>query len=662
MKSTPQKPRSISFWRPTSPRLDEFINLLELLHVPAILYDVPHDKILGANSKLLRFSAYSRTEITKLSLQKILPDISPLELLGDQVKPIVEVESCVTIRNGQQIPSFIQVTLLNPNLNWLIILIETQAQRQQQQIQSQRQFNLLHTLDQISLTDFSTNNQDLLDIITKYGCMITGSSIMAIYKLVPESNIYEGDKFIQISIFGDGTVFPNIIESQDISQLSEPYLWQPGKRISVELHRLARKYQLSYLAYAPIRNNQNLFGILIAADTQNYIDDQILPYLNTLSNIVAARIRNWSSINKLETEYQENQEAFTIYQKVMDNVQDGIILLSPSMEITEINPSCEQILGYANREIQGQPVENVLIGAPNLHFSLQAATEGVETPTIGNINLHRRDGQSFAAHLQIIPVLKNKAVSGIIILLRDLSKHHEIKIRTQQLEQRALLGELTAIFAHEIRNPINNMSLAIQLMELETSKEDPNFVHIDRLKQNRDRLTHLMDTVLSFSRSTNYQMVPIDIVSVIDKVIVRWQPNMIREKVESHLHKTGEIPMVNGNAHALEQIFNNLFSNAIRAMHETNGGILNIKLEKLRDPAGQMMIQINVSDTGPGIPQEHLTHIFQPFFTTDKDNGTGLGLAITQRIIIAHKGKIQVESFPGGGTVFHIQLPAVHPQ
>jgi signal transduction histidine kinase len=73
-----------------------------------------------------------------------------------------------------------------------------------------------------------------------------------------------------------------------------------------------------------------------------------------------------------------------------------------------------------------------------------------------------------------------------------------------------------------------------------------------------------------------------------------------------------------------------------------------------------MMIQINVSDTGPGIPQEHLTHIFQPFFTTDKDNGTGLGLAITQRIIIAHKGKIQVESFPGGGTVFHIQLPAVH--
>jgi two-component system sensor histidine kinase BaeS len=157
-------------------------------------------------------------------------------------------------------------------------------------------------------------------------------------------------------------------------------------------------------------------------------------------------------------------------------------------------------------------------------------------------------------------------------------------------------------------------------------------------------------------------MVPMDILSVIEKVLVRWQPHMAREKVESRLQKVNRIPMVNGNAHALEQVFNNLFSNAIRAMHETNGGLLHVKMETLRDTAGQEHIQINVSDTGPGIPQEHLERIFQPFFTTDKESGTGLGLAITQRIIIAHKGKIQVESFKGGGTVFHIQLPAVHLQ
>jgi len=653
------KPKSLSLWKPSTPRLEEFNALLELLPVAAILYSVQHHCILGANSKILRLSAYTQTEINQQLIEGLFPRNKEIDFINHSNQPGNDFISDIATRSGQSIPVVIQVLPLDSQNKWLVISIETQTQRQQTQTKNQRQIVLFSALNEICRIGDSSNRVDVLHSIAQYGSQLAGTGTIAIYQF--QKSTYSSDKeaLKRVAIHGDDSILPEEIEISDLAQLKASNIWQPGKRISADLHRLARKHSLTYLASTPIRAQDELLGLVIAANIRSEPDEQILQLLEILASSLNSRFELWNSIDNLKKEYIEQSDAFIISQKALENVLDGIILLSSNLDITEMNLSAEQILGYSIHEVYKQPVQNVLIGAGSLYPALQLATDGIETPSLGNVNLHRRDGQAFSAHVQVLPVIKDTTVIGILILFRDLSQENEIKLRTQQLEQRAFLGELTAIFAHEIRNPMNNISLALQMMEIETGEDNPNRMHIERLKQNRDRLIHLMDTVLSFSRSTSYQMVPTDIVNIIERVALRWQPRITREKVETRLQKPSHPIIVNGNDNALEQVFNNLIDNAIRAMRDTNGGILHIRIEVIPGHAGMNHVQITVSDTGPGIPKEYLDKVFQPFFTTDKQNGTGLGLAITQRIIIAHKGKIQVESFSGGGTIFQIQFPTL---
>jgi signal transduction histidine kinase len=195
-------------------------------------------------------------------------------------------------------------------------------------------------------------------------------------------------------------------------------------------------------------------------------------------------------------------------------------------------------------------------------------------------------------------------------------------------------------------------------MEMKLPPDDPNREMVEHMKQDTDRLAHLMDSVLTFSRSTETKLGPMDLKVFLDQLVSRWRPRMYRANVNSELHIPPEIPRINGNEKSLEQVFTNLFTNALRAMAET-GGTLSVRVKLLPQIGSSRHLQVDVSDTGIGIPPENLDTIFNPFFTTDPQ-GTGLGLAITQRIITAHKGSITVDSFPGGGTVFHIELPIIH--
>ncbi|MGA9398279.1 MAG: ATP-binding protein, partial [Anaerolineaceae bacterium] len=126
--------------------------------------------------------------------------------------------------------------------------------------------------------------------------------------------------------------------------------------------------------------------------------------------------------------------------------------------------------------------------------------------------------------------------------------------------------------------------------------------------------------------------------------------------VELFFQPEGNTPEIMGDPRTLEQVFTNLISNAVQAMSTTGGGTLGIKTQPYQGP-DFLMADVTISDSGPGIPSEIREHIFEPFVTTNPQ-GTGLGLAITRRIVSAHHGTIDVESFPGG-TIFHVRIPSL---
>ncbi len=329
------------------------------------------------------------------------------------------------------------------------------------------------------------------------------------------------------------------------------------------------------------------------------------------------------------------------------------LILSPDLTVAEINPSAESILGYANVEALRQPVDSILIGSESLGAALTSAKEGIPSLTGGDLTLHHRNGNSFPAQVITSPVMNNGQIYAIIVLIRDLSEQHQSKATNKQLEQRAILGEVTAIFAHEVRNPINAIMLSLQVIEEELDEADENHKWIGNIRDECNKLLYLMDSVLSFAKPLEYKMASVDLDYLLPKILERWHPGLLKLNIFSYYESVPENPFIEGDIRALEQVFTNLISNSVNAMSE-KGGSLRIKVSEADDKNDARFFQVTMTDSGHGIPDEIKAHMFKPFVTGSK-HGTGLGLAITQRIINAHKGKIEVESYPGG-TIFKIYL------
>ena len=182
-------------------------------------------------------------------------------------------------------------------------------------------------------------------------------------------------------------------------------------------------------------------------------------------------------------------------------------------------------------------------------------------------------------------------------------------------------------------------------MAMNLPEDDPNQEVIGRLLDDCTRLTHLMQSVLTFSRPPENKFQQVELAEVIPTLLERWRPRLTRLKVNHEFISKAEKTTIEGDPRALEQVFSNLIGNAVEAM-EITGGNLSVQIRPSHKEGGRQYIETNVIDDGPGIPPDLIERIFEPFVTTNR-NGTGLGLSIAKRIVSAHKGTINVSSDPG---------------
>jgi signal transduction histidine kinase len=217
-----------------------------------------------------------------------------------------------------------------------------------------------------------------------------------------------------------------------------------------------------------------------------------------------------------------------------------------------------------------------------------------------------------------------------------------------QAEKLASLGHLSGGLAHEIRNPLNSISLFVQLLKggLDESEQSE---YLDKIMKEIDRIDNLLTRLLAASKRPRYELSRVNIDAVISGVIDSFRPqlNHFGIEVTTRLHRVP--PPIQADAAEIGQIFSNLILNAIQAMPQ--GGTLSLDVDHNASEAS-----IRIADTGGGIPPEHLASVFDPFFTT-KSSGTGLGLSVVYRIVSTYQGKIEVERTDGGGTVFLVRLP-----
>jgi PAS domain S-box-containing protein len=354
---------------------------------------------------------------------------------------------------------------------------------------------------------------------------------------------------------------------------------------------------------------------------------------------------------------------------VLDSATEGIILIDAAGHILLVNPSASRMFGYAADALLGQSLEILLperlrpthIGHRRGYFAEPRAR-----PMGIGLDLHgrRRDGTEFPVEISLSHVETSAGVVAMAFVT-DISERKRVEAQLQrqrevlyQNEKLAALGTLSAGIAHEMNNPLGIMTTRIEVMLLDAEGQGlPAQVLEDLqvLHRASQRVARIAASLRSFARQSAGEPMPLDLNAIVDEALLLMQKPLAADNVRVHVSLDRTLPSLFGEANALHQVLMNLLTNAREAM--ATGGEIRIESGPAERPG---WIRLRVSDTGPGIPPDEISKIFDPFYTT-KRTGTGLGLSVTYGIIQEHGGTVDVRSQVGVGTTFTLEFPAAAP-
>jgi PAS domain S-box-containing protein len=463
----------------------------------------------------------------------------------------------------------------------------------------------------------------------------------------------EKDNTFQVSGLSNQKLFhlPDEYSIQELESLAEYSLWQQGSRAINHLHRSAREQLINTLIVQRFTTDKAEKGIVIAGWKEYVRDDSLLEIVEDFMNL----FEYGTSLYAQKTIHAQIQKDTSKTQEVLsyliDTIDEGVIYLDNEKNVLEINQNMERLLGYSKWETQKLAVDSYLVTDPKISMLFQESFEKRIEQCEDLVFLRRRDGEIEPVKMRVIPCDANDPDTQFLILIKSTREMDGLKKNLKELEHQAALGKSVATFAHEVRNPVNNMVMGLQVLQSMTEGNETQSDMITRMMNDCVRLDHLMNSILSYAKPLENKLKPLNLDLLVKSIIEKWDAKLVRNNVKMVYQCEDALPMISGDLRSLEQVFTNLISNAVEAMKQQNGGTLAIKIEK----SDEQVLKVNVSDTGPGIPDEILKNLFTPFVSFSLQ-GTGLGLAIIKEIVAAHNGEITVESFPGG-TVFHITLP-----
>ncbi len=377
-----------------------------------------------------------------------------------------------------------------------------------------------------------------------------------------------------------------------------------------------------------------------------------------LSGGLAESLRQTGEILKeKDTDLVELQ---TFYKNVAQSMSSGLLTTDLKGHITSFNRAAEDITGYFFEEVKGKIWHEIF----NLEEikSVFSKLEMLRIPFRFDGNYIRKDSTKLALGITISS-LKNESgeTTGAIGIFQDLTKIKEMEDDIKKKEKLAMVGELAAGMAHEIRNPLASLSGSMQILRGESTLSGENKKLLEIALRETEKLNRIISDFLTYARPTPLNKKRCDINRLLnDAVTLLRNSKEYQKEIKISTNLDGKKLIKEIDPNQMSQVFWNLSINAIQAMPE-GGELIITSKKKARKGRGyeeseKDYIEITFKDTGNGINPVVKDKIFYPFFTT-KDKGSGLGLAIVHRIIEDHKGEIKVESKLNEGSRFIIHLP-----
>jgi PAS domain S-box-containing protein len=383
-----------------------------------------------------------------------------------------------------------------------------------------------------------------------------------------------------------------------------------------------------------------------------------MPRTNPLADCPVASLPSLGPSDKIPAvlipeppQQHQRQEDAARWRAIVESAVDAIIVIDRRGRIESFNPAAERMFGYPASEVLGQNV-SILMPAPHAgqhdgYIDRYIATGIPRIIGIGrDIDGRRKDGSIFPGHLSVGEI-SNEGERKFTGIVRDLTDRVNLEKQLREEAGLARIGELAAVLAHEVKNPLAAVSGAMQILAQKlASREDREIV--DEALSRLDALSAMMTDLLLFARPPKPRLAAVDVTGLVESLVsflrmdAAWHTATCR--VEGHAS------MVLADAELLKVALQNLLLNALQAMD--GRGQLTVTMHH-----ADGMVHIDVADSGAGIAPDVQPRLFTPFFTT-KARGTGLGLATVRRIAGAHRGEITVIATGPSGTTMRLSLPA----
>ena len=397
------------------------------------------------------------------------------------------------------------------------------------------------------------------------------------------------------------------------------------------------------------RRGECIGAITLLSRSKREYSESDVAHVEAMADLLSVALSN---ADLLETLRKAEWRFRTLFRAA----PDAVLTVFESGRIREANDAVHDIFGVHPVQMVGRTLDEFVV--PDDVGRLRHELAHVLTGAPSRLEIRARHGMGDGASVRIVQLaarlLPEADPPQVLFLGRDMTSEREMRARLAETERLAAVGELVAGVAHEVNNPLCTISAFAQLLKRDGELGEEQRESVDVICSETQRASQVLRDLLTFARRSEGENATIQLNDLLERTMRLRVYEMDSLGIKAEYDFANDLPLTRGDPRQIQQVVLNLVMNAIQAMEPMGGGTL-----RIASFAEGERVVLEVSDTGPGIPEAARAHVFEPFYTT-KRSGTGLGLSVSYGIVASHGGEISIVSTGPCGTTFRISLPTIY--